>query len=78
MKLDYKFMGIVSTNPEDGWILDNFMLISDKLVASPSIDVHMYDNFLKKDRNRHFNSFISSTRDNNFIPAEFIEAYECR
>lgn len=72
-EVDYKFMGIVSTNPEDGWILDNFMLISDKLVASPSIDVHMYDNFLKKDRNKHFNSFISSTRDNNFIPAEFIE-----
>lgn len=72
-EVDYKYMGIVSTNPEDGWILDNFMLISDKLVASPSIDVHMYDNFMKNELNRHFHTFISSTRDNEHIPQEFIE-----
>jgi hypothetical protein len=72
-EIDYKYMGIVSTNPEDGWILDNFMLISDKLVASPSIDVSMYGKFMRNERNKHFHTFISSTRDNEHVPREFIE-----
>lgn len=72
-EVDYKYMGIVSTNPEDGWILDKFMLISEKLVASPSLDVTIYEKFMKRNRNRHFHTFISSTRDNQYIPREFIE-----
>lgn len=72
-EVDYKYMGIVSTNPEDGWILDKFMLISDKLVSSPSIDVNVYNHFMKQDRNKHFHTFISSTRDNQYVPKEFIE-----
>jgi phage terminase large subunit len=72
-EVDYKYMGIVSTNPEDGWILDNFMLVSSKLVASPSIDANMYNKFMKNTTNKHFHTFISSTRDNNYVPKEFIE-----
>ena len=69
----YKFMGIVSTNPEDGWILDKFLLISHKLVASPSIDVNEYKKAMKNHLSVHFESFISSTRDNNHVPRQFIE-----
>jgi len=72
-EIDYKYMGIVSSNPEDGWILDKFMLISKQLIASPSIDVSSYNHFMKNDRNRHFHTFISSTRDNEYVPKEFIE-----
>lgn len=72
-EVDYKYMGIVSTNPEDGWILENFMLISGKLVASPSIDVSQYEKFMRQRRDKHFHTFISSTRDNKHIPNEFIE-----
>lgn len=72
-EIGYKYMGIVSTNPEDGWILDKFMLISKELVASPSIDVEQYRKFMKNKLDRHFHTFISSTRDNKHIPSEFIE-----
>lgn len=72
-EVDYKYMGILSTNPEDGWILDDFMLISSKLIASPSINLDLYTKYMKPKLDRHFHTFISSTRDNNFIPAEFID-----
>ena len=69
----YKFMGILSTNPEDGWIQDKFLLISKVLKASPSVDLLAYDHLRKDKLDRHFHTFISSTRDNNNVPDEFIE-----
>ena len=73
-EIGYQFMGILSTNPEDGWIKDKFLLISDELYSSPSIDVNVYAPLIDATKtNRHFHTFISSTRDNNHVPAEFIE-----
>lgn len=72
-ELAYKYMGIVSTNPEEGWILDKFFLISSKIISSPSIDIEQYTKFMKNKLDRHFHTFISSTRDNSHIPSEFIE-----
>lgn len=73
-EIGYRFMGIVSTNPEDGWVKDKFLLVSDKLYASPSIDVKIYEPLIDKEKvNRHFHTFISSTRDNRHVPIEFIE-----
>jgi len=73
-EVSYKFMGILATNPEDGWIRDNFLLISSKIVTSPSIDPSVYTVLSnKKGTDKHFHTFISSTRDNRHIPTEFIE-----
>lgn len=73
-EVGYKYMGIISTNPEDGWVKDKFLLVSSKIVASPSIDLAVYENLRNLEHaNKHFHTFISSTRDNNHIPAEFIE-----
>ena len=72
-ELHYKFMGIVSTNPEDGWIKDKFLLIADKIIGSSSIDVKSYEPIRSLNRQKHFHAFISSTRDNSFLPKEYIE-----
>lgn len=72
-EIAYTFMGILSTNPEDGWIQDKFLLISKELKASPSVDLLAYKHLRKDKLDRHFHTFISSTRDNNNIPDEFIE-----
>lgn len=69
----YKFMGIVSSNPEEGWIKDKFLLHADKIYGSPSIDVNQYEPIRQTERQRHFHAFISSTRDNKFLPKEYIE-----
>jgi len=72
-EVDYRYMGILSTNPEDGWVKDKFLLKSGKLVTSPSIDVNNYKPMMKKPLEKHFHSFISSTRDNEMLPKNFIE-----
>jgi PBSX family phage terminase large subunit len=73
-EVGYKYMGILSTNPESSWIRDDFLLVSDVIKASPSIDLSVYKNLINREKtNRHFHTFISSTRDNHHVPAQFIE-----
>jgi PBSX family phage terminase large subunit len=71
--VDYKFMGIVSTNPEDTWIREKFLLISSKIVGSNSIDTGVYKNLTKAKAEKHYHTFISSTRDNKNLPPDFID-----
>ena len=72
-ELGYKYMGVLSTNPEDGWIKDEFLLKSAKIITSPSIDVSVYDNLRDiKQQEEHFHTFLSSTRDNRFLHKDFI------
>lgn len=72
-EIDYRFMGILSTNPEDGWVKDEFLLKSSKLTASPSIDLRLYEPLMNSQREKHFHSFISSTRDNSNLTKTFLE-----
>jgi len=72
-ELGYRYIGIVCTNPEDGWVKDKFLLKSSKLVASPSVDITRYTSLMSKKLEKHFHAFISSTRDNKYLPKEFIE-----
>lgn len=72
-EIGYHYLGIICTNPEDAWIVDKFMLKSSKIVASPSIDINKYRKLMDKDVQKHFHTFISSTRDNKHLPKEFIE-----
>ena len=71
--IDYNFLGIVSTNAEYGWIRDNFLLISSRIIGSKSIDTKMYDNLIQGRGEKHYHTFISSTRDNNNLPPDFID-----
>jgi PBSX family phage terminase large subunit len=72
-EVDYRFMGILSTNPEDGWIKDEFLLRSGRIVTSPSIDINIYKPLLKEPLEKHYHSFISSTRDNSNLPKTYLE-----
>ena len=72
-EVGYDHLGIVCTNPEDGWIKDKFLLCSSKIVASESVDLERYRKLMKKKLEKHFHSFISSTRDNKYLPHEYIE-----
>ena len=59
--------------PEDGWIKEKFMFLSDKIVGSKSVDVNIYKNLVVNVPYRHYNTFLSSTRDNKYLPKGFIE-----
>ena len=72
-EVDYKYMGILSTNPEECWLKDDFLFVSDEVHASPSIDKAIYEPLMSPKRQKHFHSFLSSTRDNKHIPNEFID-----
>lgn len=72
-ELGYKHLGLLSTNPEDGWIKDKFLFVSDKVFASKSIDKSIYEPLMSDKREKHFHSFLSSTRDNPNLPGAFIE-----
>ena len=72
-EIDYRFMGILSTNPEDGWIKDDFLLKSGTLITSPSINVDVYKPLLKYPLEPMFHSFISSSRDNVNLSKSYIE-----
>jgi PBSX family phage terminase large subunit len=68
----YNFVGILSTNPESGWIVEDFLLKSGEISASKSIDMSKYDNFLERTRDKHYHTFLSSTRDNIMLDADYI------
>lgn len=71
--IDYNFLGIVSTNAEYGWIRDKFLLLSSRIIGSPSIDTDIYKDLVKDGGEKHYHTFISSTRDNMNLPEDFID-----
>ena len=66
------YMGLVSTNPEECWVRDNFLLKSNKIYTSKSIDRSIYDLLKVKTPIINYESFLSSSRDNVFLPKNFI------
>lgn len=67
MVVEDRRMGIISSNPEQGWLVDDFLLLSNKIYASKSVDISGY-NKLKKTPERAFEAFLSSSRDNPYLP----------
>lgn len=63
--------GIVSSNPEQGWLVDEFLLYSENIHASENVDKSGYED-LKRNVNPSFESFLSSSRDNIHLPRDFI------
>lgn len=66
------FMGLVSTNPDDGWVRSDFLLMSGKIFTSASIDRSIYDQIRVRNPEPEFHSFLSSSRDNTHLPKNFI------
>lgn len=63
--------GIIASNPEQGWLVDDFLLLSDTIYASKSVDTTSYQ-ALKRAGEIDYHSFLSSSRDNNYLPATFV------
>lgn len=66
------FMGMVCTNPEECWVRSDFLLKSAKIYTSASIDKETYMKLRVHNPNTTFSSFLSSSRDNAFLPKNFI------
>lgn len=65
--------GIISSNPEQGWLVDNFLLYANKIYASDSVDIKAYTRLRKKPE-PFYEAFLSSTRDNKYLPAGYIQS----
>ena len=71
-EIEHKFMGIVESNPEEGWIRDEFLLRSGKIFASKSVDTSSYDKLKTKKPESSYHSFLSASVDNKYLPSTFI------
>lgn len=63
--------GIVASNPEQGWLVDEFLLYASKISASASVDISAYKK-LQKQPEPAYHAFLSSTRDNSYLPRGWI------
>lgn len=68
-----KFSGVISTNPEDAWIKDDFLLKSIRLHGSQSIDLSVYEPLMSTERVELYETFISASYDNIMLPRGTIE-----
>lgn len=71
-EIEHNFMGIVESNPEEGWIRDEFLLRSSKIFASKSVDTSSYDKLKTKKPEKAYHSFLSASVDNTYLPSTFI------
>lgn len=71
-EVEHRFMGIVESNPEEGWIRDEFLLRSGKIFASKNVDVSSYDKLKTKKPESAYHSFLSATVDNKYLPKNFV------
>lgn len=67
------FVGLVESNPEEGWIRDNFLLKSDHISASKSVNISRYKKLKTKKPNKNFHTFLSSSVDNKYLPKDFVQ-----
>lgn len=68
-----RFSGDISTNPEDSWVVEDFLYKSSKLYGSKSIDLAVYKNVMSDQREKEFTSFLSASFDNYKLPRGTIE-----
>lgn len=72
MEIEHNFIGLVESNPEEGWIRDEFLMRSDKIFASKHVDVSDYDKLKVDKPEKSYHSFLSATPDNKFLHKNFI------
>lgn len=66
-----KLCGVISSNPEQGWLVEDFLLYASKISASPSVDISSYTKLQKKPEPA-YEAFLSSSRDNSYLQAGWI------
>jgi PBSX family phage terminase large subunit len=71
-EIEHRFMGIVESNPEDGWIRDEFLIRSDKIFASKNVDTSSYDKLKVEKPEKAYHSFLSASPDNKYLHDNFI------
>lgn len=71
-EIEHRFMGIVESNPEEGWIRDEFLLRSSKIFASKNVDITAYEKLKTKKPEKAYHSFLSASVDNIYLPTNFI------
>lgn len=71
-EIEHRYMGLVESNPEEGWIRDEFLLRSSRIFASKSVDTTSYDKLKTKKPEKAYHSFLSATVDNTYLPSTFI------
>lgn len=72
-EVEHRYMGIVESNPEQTWIRDEFLLRSDKIFASKSVDTSAYDKLKAKKPEKSYHSFLSASPDNKYLHSSFIK-----
>ena len=71
-EIEHRFIGIVESNPEEGWIRDEFLLRSGKIFASRNVDISSYSKLKTKKPEKSYHSFLSASVDNKYLPKTFI------
>lgn len=71
-EVEHRFLGLVESNPEDGWIRDEFLLRSSKIFASKSVDTKSYAKLKTKEPEKSYHAFLSASVDNEYLPSSFI------
>ena len=66
-------MGLVCTNPDESWVRDRVLMKSSQIFTSKSINRKNYDKLKTKDSIENYHSFLSSSRDNDSLPLNFIK-----
>ena len=73
IEIGNKFSGIISTNPENGWVLDDFLLKCHKIIGTPYANISVYEKLMHSKREPEFEAFISTSFDNSELPKGTIE-----
>jgi PBSX family phage terminase large subunit len=70
-----KFMGILSTNPEEGWVRDQFLLRSRHIHGSETVDTDVYKQLRVPEelQEKSYQTFISTSFDNSHLPEGTID-----
>jgi PBSX family phage terminase large subunit len=66
------FMGLVETNPEEGWVRDEFLLRSSVIMASANVDTSAYDKIKSKKSETQYHSFLSASIDNPYLSVNYV------
>lgn len=68
-----RLLGIICSNPEDGWLVDDVLKYCNKIFLTPSVPRTAIKT-LQRDKTENFEAFLSSTRDNlDSLPRSFIQ-----
>ena len=67
-----KYQIMVVSNPEDTWYMEDFILKSKHITASPSVQKEVYEKLRVEDPTEQYHTFLSSTRDNTYLPKDYL------